>query len=154
MFGGWLVLQRLSVIRTYLAMIMYLDRNVPVDRSWLGHVVKVYRIVSTLINKLFIILHIYYNIILIWIDHVLYIPRVIWARIESSAGLRPSSWSTLADPTRDVHSKIYSLNVKHINCLIFSSVGLGKDPVYLYRLNIFWTTRNISIVVRLSKLRY
>ena len=41
----------------------------PVDRSWLDHGVKLSRIISTLIDKLFIILHIYY--ILTGIDHVL-----------------------------------------------------------------------------------
>ena len=54
----------------------------PVDISWLEHRLKMYRIISTLIHKLFIILHIYH--ILTWIDHVLDIPRVIWARIDSS----------------------------------------------------------------------
>ena len=61
-------------------MILYLDRSrsamiYPLDRSCLGQGVKIYRIISTLINKLFIILHIYY--ILTGIDHVLDIPRVI-----------------------------------------------------------------------------
>ena len=61
-------------------MILYLDRSrpamiYPLDRSWLGHRLKIYRIVSTLIHTLFIILHIYF--ILTGIDHVLVIPYVI-----------------------------------------------------------------------------
>ena len=68
-------------------MILYLDRSrsamiYPLDRSCLGHRLKIYSIISTLIHKSFIILHIYY--ILTGIDHVLDIPRVIWARIDSS----------------------------------------------------------------------
>ena len=60
-------------------MILYLDRSrsamiYPLDRSWLVHGVNIYRIISTLINKLFIILHIYH--ILMGIDHVLDIPLV------------------------------------------------------------------------------
>ena len=55
----------LSLIRTYLAMILFLDRSrsamiYPLDRSWLGQGAKNYRIILTLINKLFIILDIYY----------------------------------------------------------------------------------------------
>ena len=62
------------------AMILFLDRSqsatiYPLDRSCLGHRHKIYSIISTLIQKLFIILHIYYN--LTGIDHVLDIPRVI-----------------------------------------------------------------------------
>ena len=61
-------------------MILYLDRSRPVmiyplDTSWLGHRLKMYRIISTLIHKLFILLHIYY--ILMGMDHVFDIPRVI-----------------------------------------------------------------------------
>ena len=61
-------------VRTKLAMILYLDRSwsamiYSVDRSWLGHGVNIYRIIATLINKLFLILHIYY--FLTGIDHVL-----------------------------------------------------------------------------------
>ena len=46
-------------------MILYLDRSRPamiyqLDRSWLGHRLKIYRIISTLIHKFFIILHVYY----------------------------------------------------------------------------------------------
>ena len=75
------------------------------EHSWLGHRLKIYRIISTLIHKVFIILHIYY--ILTWIDHVVDIPHVIWARIDSSQDfvLR----ADLSDHTRDVHNKIYSL---------------------------------------------
>ena len=61
-------------------MILYLDRSqsamiYPLDRSCLGHRLKIYRITSTLIHKLFIILHIYF--ILTGIDHVLAISHVI-----------------------------------------------------------------------------
>ena len=61
-------------------MILYLDRSrsamiYPLDRLCLGHRFKIYSIIPTLINKLFIILFIYY--ILTGIEHVLDIPHVI-----------------------------------------------------------------------------
>ena len=45
------------------------------DRSWLGQEIIMYRMILILINKLFLIFHIYY--ILTGIDHVLGIPRLI-----------------------------------------------------------------------------
>ena len=59
------------------------------NRSCLGHRLLIYSIIPTLINKLFIILHIYY--ILTWIDHVLDIPRLIWCQDRQLSGLHPSS---------------------------------------------------------------
>ena len=61
-------------------MILYLDRSwsamiYPLDRSCLLHRLKINSIISTLIHKLFLILHIYS--ILTGIDHVLDIPHVI-----------------------------------------------------------------------------
>ena len=93
-------------------MILYLDRSrsamiYPLDRSCLGHGYKIYRIISTSINNWFTILHIYY--ILTWIDHVLDIPCVIWAKIDSSQDYVLRADLSWAYPTRDVHNKIYSL---------------------------------------------
>ena len=61
-------------------MILYLDTSgsaiiYPLDRLGLGFGVNIYRMILTLISKLFIILHFYY--VLTGIDHVLDIRRVI-----------------------------------------------------------------------------
>ena len=75
-----------------------------------------YLFISTLIHKLFIILHSYY--ILTGMDHVLDIQSVISARIDSS-----QDYVLRADLASghiwDVHNKIYSLN-KSRYCEYFS----------------------------------
>ena len=106
-----------------------------VDRLWLGHAVNTDRIISTLINKLFIILHIYYNVNRSCFGH----PSCHLSQNRQPSGLRPSSWSILAsDPTWDVHTKIYFLIVcqaapfLYSGCFICMQISLYLNNVYLY----------------------
>ena len=80
--------------------------------------------------------------ILMGIDHVLDIPRVIWASKDISRNYVLLSWSILAsDPTRDVHTKIYSLN-------ILGNIGMGET---LGKKCVWWNVQYIFKHVKIVK---